>query len=77
MGFGKKKTVILTREQKVARYWAMAESEFNRSGKAGRLEAANLHATRSVAAANLALGLSNGSFDSADVLDDDDEMADG
>ena len=75
MAFGNKKKpeIILTKEQRIARYWAIAETSFVKSGKAGRLEALNLHATRSVAASQLAMGLATGAFESADDLDDDEE----
>ncbi len=56
MAFGKKQQQRepMTAEQKIAQYMAVAESELRRSGKAGRLEAQTVHATRATAAATIA-----------------------
>ncbi|MGP0031187.1 MAG: hypothetical protein ACLPVF_11850 [Acidimicrobiales bacterium] len=40
---------------KIARYQVLAESELEHAHKAGRLDAQQVHAARSVAASNLAL----------------------
>lgn len=45
----------LTREELIVRHRTIAESELERSGKAGRLEAQTVHATRATAHATLAL----------------------
>jgi hypothetical protein len=42
---------------RIARWLELAESEFARSGKAGRLEAQAVHSTRATAAATIALVL--------------------
>ena len=73
MGFGRDKTpaVALTREQTIARYWQIAESEFASACEQhkGTVEGRTLHASIASAATALATGLAAGAFAPSNALD--------